>query len=333
VIVLTGAAGFIGSCILSRLNQVGSKDILIVDHLDDSDSLQKSGQVESNLKKANLRNKEYQQYFDKKDFLKLVLADKLPAQIDFILHIGACSSTTLQDARYFRENNFEYSCHLAKWALARNVRFIYASSAATYGDGSCGYSDDHTRIRQCKPLNLYGESKQKFDEWVLDNAAVDKVVGLKFFNVFGPNEYHKGDMRSVIAKAYTKVVEEGKMALFKSYRKEFADGEQQRDFIYVKDAVDIVMFFVEHPDIHGIYNVGTGKARSWNDLASALFSAVGQRPNIQYIDMPEAIRPRYQYFTQAEMEKLQHSGYQKPFTELEDAIKDYVKYLSRHTYL
>lgn len=329
MIVLTGAAGFIGSCILARLNQLGREDILIVDHLDS----QETQSISSDLKQANLKSKKYQEYFDKKDFLNLVRSNKLSGNIDLILHIGACSSTTFQDARYFQENNFEYSCHLAQWALAKGVRFIYASSAATYGDGSAGYSDDHARILLCKPLNLYGESKQKFDEWVLDHSAIEKVVGLKFFNVFGPNEYHKKDMRSVIAKAYQKVSQEGKMALFKSYKKEFADGQQQRDFIYIKDAVDIVMFFIEHPRVCGIFNVGTGQARSWNDMAKALFAAVGKEPNIQYVDMPLDIRPRYQYFTQAEMTKLRGSGYQKPFTSLEDAVKDYAQYLSRHAYI
>lgn len=333
MIVLTGAAGFIGSCILARLNQVGRKDILIADDLNESESLQTPLPPTGDLKQENLKGKKYERYFDKRDFLKLVLSNKLPAPIDLILHMGACTSTTLQDARYFHENNFEYSCHLAKWALNHAVRFIYASSAATYGDGSCGYSDHHSHIRQCRPLNLYGESKQRFDEWVLDHAAMDKVVGLKFFNVFGPNEYHKGEMRSVIAKAYARVMQEGRIFLFKSYKKEFADGEQKRDFIYIKDAVDMVMFFVGHPEIHGIFNVGTGQARSWNDLAFALFAAVGKRANIQYIDMPEEIRGRYQYFTEADMTKLRQAGYQKPFTTLEDAVKDYEKYLSRHAYM
>ena len=222
---------------------------------------------------------------------------------------------------------------MASWGFKSEVRFIYASSAATYGDGSCGYRDDEKTIRKCKPLNYYGESKQLFDEWVLDNKFVDKCVGLKFFNVFGPNEYHKGDMRSVIAKAYPRVAKEGKISLFKSYKKEYADGEQKRDFIYVKDAVDIVMFSLEHPKINGIYNVGTGKARSWNDVAYALFDAVRKRPHVEYIDMPEYLKTQYQYFTQADMTKLRSVGYKKPFSELEDAIKDYVKYLERHAYL
>ncbi len=321
VIVLTGGAGFIGSCILSRLNSIGRDDIIVVDHLD------------SESKKANLKNKKFVEFFDKKDFIELVKSDKVSKKVDSIIHMGACSSTILQDERYFNENNFEYSCILAQWALARKINFIYASSAATYGDGSRGYSDDDALLKQYQPLNLYGQSKQKFDEWVLSHQAIDRVVGLKFFNVFGPNEYHKGDMRSVIAKAYEGVVREGKMALFKSYRPEYADGEQKRDFIYIKDAVDVVMFFFEHPHICGIYNLGTGQARSWNDLAAALFAAVGKKVNIEYIEMPSVLHSRYQYFTQAKMEKLRNAGYKKSFYSLEDSVKDYAGYLSRRAYI
>jgi ADP-L-glycero-D-manno-heptose 6-epimerase len=250
-----------------------------------------------------------------------------------VLHIGACSSTTLQDEQYFQENNFEYSRDVAEWAIRHHARFIYASSAATYGDGSNGYKDDDASTRACKPLNLYGESKQKFDLWILDRGWQDKVVGLKFFNVFGPNEYHKGEMRSVIAKAYDRVVTEGKMGLFKSYTKEYAHGDQMRDFIYIKDVVDVIMHFVDYPHLNGIFNVGTGQARTWNDLARAVFSAVGKATNIEYIDMPEVLRDKYQNFTQADVTKLRKAGYAKPFTSLESAIKDYAGYLSDHRYL
>ncbi len=321
MIVVTGAAGFIGSCILSRLNGDGRKDILVVDHLNHE------------LKKENLKNKKFLQYIDKKDFLQMVIQDRLDQSIDTLIHMGACSSTTLQDARYFEENNFEYSRHLARWALRRGVRFIYASSAATYGDGSCGYRDDEVTIRRCQPLNFYGQSKQKFDLWVLDQKVVQRVVGLKFFNVFGPNEYHKEDMRSVVAKAYPRVMKEGKMALFKSYKREFADGEQKRDFIYIRDAVDIVMFFLKSFSLNGIYNVGTGLARSWNDVAQALFAAAGKKADITYIDMPEAIKPRYQYFTQADVSKLKAAGYQKSFMSLEESVKDYVSYLHEQKHI
>jgi len=321
MIVVTGAAGFIGSCIVAKLNECGFEDIICVDHFHDG------------VKEKNLKNKKYAQYLDKKDFLDLVKQDNLDSRITCIIHMGACSSTTLQDAQYFDENNYEYTRTLAKWALDHNVRFIYASSAATYGDGSSGYKDDDETTRQCAPLNLYGESKQKFDQWVLDEGVTDKVVGLKFFNVFGPNENHKGDMRSVVAKAYQLVADKGQMSLFKSYNPEYGHGEQKRDFIYVKDAVDIVLFFKDNPQITGIFNVGTGEARTWNDLAESLFTAVGKQPVIEYIEMPEVLKKRYQYYTQADMAKLRNAGYNKPFTKLEDAVSDYVQYLANDRYL
>lgn len=320
MIVVTGAAGFIGSCIVTQLNARGQDDLILVDHLNEE-------------KKKNLAGKAYARYYEKQDFLDFIVHDRFEENIEAVIHMGACSSTTLQDARYFKKNNLEYTKSLAQWALKNNVRFIYASSAATYGDGSYGYRDDDQTIRRCKPLNLYGKSKQDFDLWVLKNELDDKVVGLKFFNVFGPNEYHKGDMRSVVAKAYSDVSQKGKMRLFKSYRKEYKNGEQKRDFIYVKDAVDIVLFFLDNLLINGIFNVGTGKARTWNDLARALFSAVGKKPRMTYSDMPPDLEKRYQYFTQADMTKLRGCGYTRPFTELEDAVKDYAGYLKRHSYL
>lgn len=321
MIVITGAAGFIGSCILAKLNERGRTDILLVDHLDDD------------LKPKNLRNKKFLDYFDKDDFLKHIKTDQLSHGVECIIHMGACSSTILQDKNYYEENNFLYTKILAEWAIAHNVRFIYASSAATYGDGSKGYSDEHALLKTYCPLNFYGESKQKFDEWALDSGALEKIVGLKFFNVFGPNEYHKGPMRSVILKAYKKVAEEGKMLLFKSYKKEYGHGDQKRDFIYIKDAVDMAMFFFDHPRLVGIYNVGTGKARTWNDVAKGLFAAVGKKPDIEYIEMPQELRAQYQYFTEADMKKIKMAGYPKPCMELEDSIADYAKYLERKDYI
>jgi ADP-L-glycero-D-manno-heptose 6-epimerase len=318
VIVVTGAAGFIGSCLAAELNSRGRHDLILVDDLSGDDD----------PKQKNLAGKRYHRYYDKAEYLKLLEADRFDFDVECILHMGACSSTTLQDADYFEKNNFEYTCVVAQWALKNNARLIYASSAATYGGGEWGYSDDESLIPRLKPLNLYGASKQKFDEWVLERGFQSKMVGLKFFNVFGPNEYHKGDMKSVVSKAYERVVSEGKMSLFKSYNPKYKDGEQMRDFIYVKDAVDVVMFFMEHPSINGIFNLGTGRARTWNDLAHALFVAVGRTPNIEYIQMPEALRGRYQYYTQADMTKLRKAGYTKPFTPLEDAVKDYCGYLS-----
>ena len=316
MIVITGAAGFIGSCIVAKLNERGEENLILVDHLDDKQ------------KERNLENKKYSQYYDKKDFLDQIKQDSFENQIDAVIHMGACSSTTLEDEQYFLENNYEYTRVLAKWALAHSVRFIYASSAATYGDGSKGYGDDDETTKACSPLNLYGESKQKFDQWALDEGIIGKIVGLKFFNVFGPNEYHKGDMRSVVAKAYQRVVDKGEMSLFKSYKDEFGDGEQKRDFIYIKDAVNVCLFFLDNPQINGIFNVGTGQARTWKDLAAALFSATDKPLQINYVDMPETLRSRYQYFTQAKMDKLRNVGYNKPFTKLEDAVADYVWYLA-----
>lgn len=324
MLVVTGAAGFIGSCVVSKLNSDGKNNLILVDNLLDG------SQERIALKKNNLTNKKYVSYFDKKDFLNLVINDKLDFDVEAIIHMGACSSTTFDDAKYFEENNLEYTKSLAKYTLKNNIRFIYASSAATYGDGSIGYKDDVDTILKCKPLNLYGLSKQKFDEWVLENDYLDKVVGLKFFNVFGPNEYHKEDMRSVVAKAYNAVVKEGKMKLFKSYNKEYRDGQQKRDFVYVKDAVSVVMFFLNNPQVNGIFNVGSAKARTWIDLANSLFLAVGQKTNIEYVEMPESLRDKYQYFTQADMKKLFSAGYSKTFYELEDSVKDYVKYLKNN---
>jgi len=321
VIVVTGAAGFIGSCVLERLNSIGREDVIIVDQ---------SGKAS---KDANLKGKKYLSYFDKEEFLNMVKNDNLDEEVECIIHMGACSSTILDDKEYYEKNNFEYTKILSQWALDHQKRFIYASSAATYGSGENGYKDDDDTIRKCKPLNFYGESKQKFDQWVLDNGLGNRFVGLKFFNVFGPNEYHKEGMKSVIAKAYPGVAGEGKMVLFKSYNPEYKDGEQKRDFIYVKDAVDIVMFFFNDPGINGIFNVGTGKARTWNDLAYALFKAVGREVNIEYVEMPDNIRGQYQYFTQADVSKLRAAGYSKPFMELEDSIKDYVEYLKEDVHI
>lgn len=321
MIVLTGAAGFIGSCLLAKLNAIGRQDIIIVDHLSDAQ------------KKENLKDKKYTEYYDKKDFLEIVINDKLDKSVDLVIHMGACSSTISQDAQYFEENNFQYSCRLAEWCLKHRARLIYASSAATYGDGAQGYRDDHALTHLLKPLNLYGLSKQKFDLWVLGHSAMNQCVGLKFFNVFGPNEYHKGEMRSVIAKAYDRVKGEGKINLFKSYQSGYRHGEQKRDFIYIKDAINIVMFFYHHSDIHGIFNAGTGQSRTWNELAGALFAAVGRKPCIEYTEMPDYLKEKYQYFTEADMSKLRKAGYQKNFMSLEDSVKDYAAYLDKHAYI
>jgi len=320
-VIVTGGAGFIGSCLIHKLNSAGITNIIVVDHLDDS------------LKWKNLVGKSIEDYIAKEKFLDALESAKLKSPFDFIIHMGACSSTTETNGDYLIENNYLYSKRLAKWALSRKVPFLYASSAATYGDGSSGYSDDDQVSLGLKPLNLYGYSKQLFDLWLIKNGLTAQVTGFKFFNVFGPNEYHKDNMRSVIAKVFDGVSRGEKMRLFRSYVKEYPDGEQKRDFIYIKDAVDIVYYFMEHPDKHGIFNVGTGNARSWNDLARGLFAALGKPEQIEYIDMPGQIRDKYQYFTQADLSKLTKAGYTRKFYTLEEAIADYSGYLKNQSYL
>jgi len=255
-------------------------------------------------------------------------------RIDTVFHLGACSDTTETNASYLIKNNYEYSKLLAQWATADNIRFIYASSAATYGDGSAGFKDDEEKIENLRPLNMYGYSKQLFDLWARRTDMLKKIAGLKYFNVFGPNEYHKADMRSFCLKAFEQITAAGKVRLFKSYKPEYADGEQLRDFIYVKDAVDMTLFFYDKPQISGLFNIGTGKARTWNDLVKAVFAATGKKPNIEYIEMPKSIRDQYQYYTSADITNLRKAGCDKETTPLEDAIKDYVQnYLQKDGYL
>ncbi|MBU2540833.1 MAG: ADP-glyceromanno-heptose 6-epimerase [Candidatus Omnitrophica bacterium] len=321
MIVLTGGAGFIGSCILSELNKRGYTDIIVVDELEKSRDF------------PNLANKKFSSFFDKDTFLELIRKDKLESNIDVIFHIGACSSTTLDDKDYFMKNNFEYSKSMAEYAVDKNIRFIYASSGATYGDGLSGFSDLDQATLKLKPLNLYGLSKHLFDLWVLNKGLAKRIIGLKYFNVFGPNEYHKADMMSLICKSFDKVVKEKKMRLFKSYKEEYKDGQQKRDFIYVKDAVRATLFFWDNPNIGGIFNIGTGTARTWNDLAQALFKALNIDASIEYIEMPQDLRDKYQYFTQAETGKLKRSGFDCRFMSLEQAVKDYVGYLKNKSYL
>jgi ADP-L-glycero-D-manno-heptose 6-epimerase len=320
MIVLTGGAGFIGSCFLWKLNQEGIKDILVVDNLDESE------------KWKNLTGKKFYDYIQKNDFYNAVVAGQAPLP-QAIIHLGACSSTTLTDSNYYVKNNYEYSKVLALWAFELGIPFIYASSAATYGDGAEGYDDDLSKLYKYKPLNMYGYSKHLFDLWLLNSNYIQKAAGIKFFNVFGPNEYHKGDMRSVICKNYEEVSQKGILKLFKSYRKDYADGDQKRDFIYIKDVVEALYFLFKNPSKTGIFNLGTGKARSWNDIAKAMFEFSGKKENIEYIDMPENLKSQYQYFTQAKTDNLISAGYNKPFMELEDSVKDYCSYLKNKSYL
>ena len=243
--------------------------------------------------------------------------------------MGACSSTTEADVTYLARNNYEYSKRLAAWCLdrPRPVRFIYASSAATYGDGARGYRDDHAVVPDLRPLNAYGYSKQMFDLWNLRHGHMDQVVGIKFFNVYGPNEYHKADMKSMVAKAFDQIKESGRVSLFKSHRPDYRDGEQVRDFVYVKDAVDMALHFLGAGTQGGLYNVGSGQARTWVDMMKALFTAMGREPIIDFVPMPEILRGKYQYHTLADLSKIRAAGYAKPIRTLEEGVADYVGYL------
>jgi ADP-L-glycero-D-manno-heptose 6-epimerase len=322
MIIVTGGAGFIGSALIAELNRRQISDILVVDELG------------ADQKWKNLRNLSFTDYVEKDDFLDMVIEDKLDSPIDVVFHLGACSDTTETNASYLVKNNYEYSKLLAQWATDADIRFIYASSAATYGDGSAGFSDDEEKIEALRPLNMYGYSKHLFDMWARRAGLLSKIVGLKYFNVFGPNEYHKGDMMSFVVKAFEQIKTTGKVRLFKSYRPEYADGEQVRDFLYVKDAVNMTLFFFDNPYINGIFNIGTGETRTWNDLVIAVFVGMGRKPNIEYIEMPASIRSQYQYFTQADLSKLRRAGYSKQTTPLEDAIRDYIQnYLEKDLYL
>jgi ADP-L-glycero-D-manno-heptose 6-epimerase len=312
MIIVTGGAGFIGSALIAGLNKRGISDILVVDRLG------------SDQRWKNLVNLRFADYIDKEEFLEMVAEDVVPFSVEAVFHLGACSSTTETDASFLMANNFEYTKQLAQWTADENIRFIYASSAATYGDGAQGFKDDEDKLETLKPLNPYGYSKQLFDLWAKRNGLLDKIVGLKYFNVFGPNEYHKADMRSFVLKAFEQINATGKVRLFKSHRPDYKDGQQKRDFLYVKDAVDMTLFFYDKPDLSGIYNLGAGAARTWNDLAKAVFAAMGKSPNIEYIDMPDSVRNQYQYFTEADITKLRSVGYEKQITSLEEAVRDYV---------
>lgn len=309
MIIITGAAGFIGSCVVSKLNQEGIRDVILVDVLREND------------KWKNLRHLDFYDYLDRAQLLEYLQGAK---GIEAIIHMGACSSTTERNAAYLMENNYRYTLQLAEFAIQKNIRFIYASSAATYGSGEQGYEDDESQIHKLQPLNMYGYSKQAFDLKARREGWFSKIAGLKFFNVYGPNEYFKDDMSSVVFKAFNQLKKQGFVNLFKSHRPDFKDGEQLRDFVYVKDAVEIIYFLLKNPQINGLFNLGTGQARSFKDLVTVAFSAMGLAPDIRYIDMPEAIRDRYQYFTEAKIDKLRRSGYDKPFHPLEVGIKDYV---------
>jgi ADP-L-glycero-D-manno-heptose 6-epimerase len=327
MIIVTGGAGFIGSALVWALNRRGIDDILIVDRLHCAD------------KWKNLAALRFYDYLDKEDFIDRLQKGVFNSMVSAVIHLGACSSTTEKDADYLIENNYRYTCRLANWWErerdgGENVRFIYASSAAAYGDGALGYADDESAIDKLRPLNMYGYSKQLFDLYARRRGLLKNIVGLKYFNVFGPNEEHKGDMRSVVSKVFKSARDEGKITLFKSGRPDYGDGEQKRDFIYVKDAVEMTLFFLDNRSVSGLYNVGTGKANTWNSLANAIFSALGKEPRIDYKDMPEELEGKYQYFTQADISKIRKAGCAHTCMSLEDAVKNYVQqYLLKGKYL
>lgn len=309
--LLTGAAGFIGSAMLWKLNSRGIDDVIVVDKLYAGNKWQ------------NLRKLLFSDIVDRDD-----LFDWLSVHgkaVDAVIHLGACTDTTEKNVDYFIQINFEYSKSLWQFCSDMKIPYLYASSAATYGAGEHGYTDDESHILELKPLNPYGWSKQIFDRWVLkQHQSPPAWYGFKFFNVYGPNEYHKGHMASIMYHAFHQITEEGTVRLFKSHRTDCEHGEQKRDFIYVKDVVKVLNYFLEADAAPGIYNVGTGIARSYNDLAATVFSALNREVSIEYIDMPENLRKQYQYHTEASVEKLKHAGYQDTIHTLEAGIEDYV---------
>ena len=314
-VLVTGGAGFIGSALVWALNRRGCDNIVVCDIL---------GTTE---KWRNLTPLRFTDYVEAADLMPHLQSGAL-GKFDLVLHMGACSATTEKDATYLIKNNYEFTRDLAGWSLANKSRFVYASSAATYGDGSAGMDDDDTRLDTLRPLNMYGYSKHLFDLHAKRAGFLNKIVGLKYFNVFGPNEDHKGDMRSLVHKSFAQVQNESVIRLFKSYRKDYKDGEQKRDFLYVKDCVAMTLHLAATPKANGLFNIGSGGARSWIDLANAVFTATKKKPVIKFIPMPEVIRDKYQYFTQANLMRLHGAGYATPVTSLENAVNDYVrKYL------
>ena len=315
--IVTGGAGFIGSNLIATLNAREVDDILVVDVLGTDE------------KWKNLVGLNYADYWEADDFRFHVRQDSL-GEVDTVVHLGACSVTTERNASFLADNNYRFTRELCEWCLNHNVRFIYASSGATYGDGAMGYSDDVGKLSELRPLNMYGYSKHMFDLWALRQNLFDRIVGLKYFNVYGPREAHKGDMRSMLHKAWGQIKQTGVVKLFKSHRPDFKDGEQLRDFVYVRDTVAATLFFADNPEGGGIFNIGTGRARTWLDLARAVFAALGREPKIEFIEMPEAIRDKYQYRTEADIRNLRSTGYRPEFTSLEDGAREYIQWLEQN---
>jgi len=310
--IVTGGAGFIGSNLVKAINDRGCENIIVVDHFSEP------------TKRDNLDKLRFAEYIDKADFRTLLHEQRVP-KVSGVFHLGACSSTMETNAPYLQDNNYQYSRDLCEWSLRSGVRFVYASSAATYGDGTKGYSDEDALTPLLSPLNMYGHSKHMFDLWALETCALQRIAGLKYFNVYGPGENHKGEMRSLVNKAYTQIQRKGEIQLFKSHRPEYRNGEQGRDFVYVDDAVAMTLFLYDHPATSGLFNCGTGVARTWLDLAQALFAAMDRTPQITFIDMPSEIRDKYQYHTQAEMAKIRRAGCPTHFRDIEEGVQRYVR--------
>lgn len=313
-ILITGGAGFIGSALVWELNRRGCENIVVCDRLSTDE------------KWKNLVPLKFADYIDGNDLLQAVLHNpgKL-GRFDHILHLGACSATTERDADYLMRNNYEFTKQLCQWSLANQTRFVYASSAATYGDGAHGMDDQMPDIHALRPLNMYGYSKHLFDLHARREGWLPNIVGLKYFNVYGPNEDHKADMRSLVHKACGQILATGKVQLFKSHRPDYKDGEQMRDFLYVKDAIRMTLHLAETPSAGGLFNLGSGKAHTWVELATAIFTALGKEPNIEFIDMPEHLQSKYQYYTCADITKLRGSGFSTEITPLAEAVRDYVQ--------
>ncbi len=314
MIVITGGAGFIGSVLVWKFNLLGLKNILVVDQF-----------ARNTPKWNNVKQLSFAGYCESDEFIHKLEQRQYDGKLSAIFHMGACSDTTEADIQYLKKNNTEYSQRLARWCLDQNVYLAYASSAAVYGDGTMGFSDDDMRTPLLKPLNPYGRSKLDFDVWAIQNGFQKLITGFRFFNVYGPNEGHKGAMRSMVHKGFEQVRDTGKMRLFRSYHPDFPDGGQKRDFVYVKDIVEAMLWFYENPAVKGIFNLGSGHAQSWNELACALFKASGSPEVIEYFDMPENLRRQYQYFTEADLAKLRRSGCPVRFRLLEDGVADYVR--------
>ena len=314
-ILVTGGAGFIGSALVWALNQRGHSDIVITDILG------------SDEKWKNLVPLKYADYVEAGAFRAALNQNPDTfGRFSTVFHLGACSATTEKNASYLADNNYAYTKELAAWALASDTRFIYASSAATYGDGAQGMDDVSEDLDRLRPLNMYGYSKHLFDVHAQRAGFLNQIVGVKYFNVFGPNEDHKGDMRSLVNKAYQQILTAGRVQLFKSHKPEFKDGEQMRDFLYVKDAVEMTLHFAEKASTAGgLYNLGSGEANTWLTLTRAIFAALGREPKIDFIDMPEVLRGKYQYFTKADVAKLRATGYTRPMTPLAESVRDYVQ--------